>query len=172
MPRYVAFLRGVSPVNAKMPELKRCFEEAGFDEVRTMLSSGNVVFDSRATQRAALERRAIDAMERALGRGFVTFVRPVNYLQSVLASEPFAEFKLPPEAKCVVTFLRRPLKEAPELPIARGGARILKVCGTEVFTTYVPSENEGVFMPLLERSFGKDITTRTLDSVRKCIRAS
>jgi len=26
MARYVAFLRAVSPMNAKMPELKRCFE--------------------------------------------------------------------------------------------------------------------------------------------------
>ena len=30
MPRYVAFLRGVSPMNAKMPELKAAFEAAGF----------------------------------------------------------------------------------------------------------------------------------------------
>ena len=47
MPRYVAFLRGVSPMNAKMAELKRCFEHAGFEEVKTVLSSGNVVFTAR-----------------------------------------------------------------------------------------------------------------------------
>ena len=46
MPRYVALLRGISPMNAKMPELKRCFEDAGFGNVKTLLSSGNVVFDS------------------------------------------------------------------------------------------------------------------------------
>ncbi len=33
MKRYVAFLRAVSPVNAKMPALKRAFEGAGFGEV-------------------------------------------------------------------------------------------------------------------------------------------
>ena len=41
--RYVAFLRGVSPMNARMPELKACFEAAGFSGVRTLLSSGNMV---------------------------------------------------------------------------------------------------------------------------------
>jgi uncharacterized protein (DUF1697 family) len=46
MPRYVAFLRGVSPMNAKMPELKKCFESAGFTDVKTLLSSGNVVFST------------------------------------------------------------------------------------------------------------------------------
>ena len=44
--RYAAFLRGVSPMNAKMPELKRAFEAAGFGDVKTLLSSGNVVFDA------------------------------------------------------------------------------------------------------------------------------
>jgi hypothetical protein len=42
MRRYVAFLRGVNPMNAKMAELRRCFETAGFTDVRTVLSSGNV----------------------------------------------------------------------------------------------------------------------------------
>ena len=29
MPRHVAFLRGVMPTNAKMPDLRRAFEAAG-----------------------------------------------------------------------------------------------------------------------------------------------
>src|SRR5690349_4890963 len=44
MPRYAAFLRGVMPMNAKMPDLKRAFERAGFTDVKTILGSGNVVF--------------------------------------------------------------------------------------------------------------------------------
>ena len=44
MPRYAAFLRGVTPMNAAMPELKRAFEDAGFTDVVTVLSSGTVVF--------------------------------------------------------------------------------------------------------------------------------
>lgn len=35
MPRYVAFLRGLSPVNANMGELKRCFESGGYASVKT-----------------------------------------------------------------------------------------------------------------------------------------
>jgi hypothetical protein len=37
MPRDAAFLRGVSPMNAKMPALKRAFEAAGFTQVETVL---------------------------------------------------------------------------------------------------------------------------------------
>lgn len=70
MPRYVALLRGVSPMNARMPELKACFESAGFTSVRTVLSSGNVAFDSEHTNQAAIEAMAEHAMKQALGRTF------------------------------------------------------------------------------------------------------
>lgn len=171
MPRYVAFLRGVSPMNARMPELKRCFEAAGFTEVKTVLSSGNVVFDSRASKAGTLERRAQEAMQQALGRSFATMVRSVASLQAMLASEPFDGFELAPQSKCVVTFLRAANAAHPALPIERGDARVLKVQGAEVFSAYVPSDKGPVFMQLLERTFGKDITTRTLDTVRKCAAA-
>lgn len=32
MPRFAAFLRGVMPMNAKMPDLKRAFEPAGCED--------------------------------------------------------------------------------------------------------------------------------------------
>lgn len=70
MPRFTAFLRGVSPMNAKMPELKAAFESAGFANVRTVLASGNVVFDSERTDEREIERLAEEAMMRALGRSF------------------------------------------------------------------------------------------------------
>jgi uncharacterized protein (DUF1697 family) len=168
MPRYVAFLRGVSPMNAKMPALKSCFETAGFSDVRTLLSSGNVVFNARSTPLATLERRAEKAMQSELGRTFGTIVRPAEYLQAFVESDPFAEFSLPPVAKRVVTFLRSPSEPKLELPIERDGASILKFTGSEVLAAYVPGPKGPVFMTLLERTFGTSITTRTLDTVRKC----
>ncbi|MBC7601030.1 MAG: DUF1697 domain-containing protein [Ramlibacter sp.] len=35
MTRFVALLRGVSPMDLKMPQLKACLEEAGFANVKT-----------------------------------------------------------------------------------------------------------------------------------------
>ncbi|HYW06004.1 MAG TPA: DUF1697 domain-containing protein [Longimicrobium sp.] len=168
MARYVALLRGVSPSNCKMPRLRECFEAAGFDEVRTVLSSGNVVFNARDSTWATLERQAEQAMLASLGHAFPTIVRPTEYLQELVASDPFAEFTLPPAAKRVVTFLRRPRSFDQELPIERDGATILKTADAEVFTAYEPGPKGPVFMTLLERTFGKDITTRTLDTVKKC----
>ncbi|MFT3780381.1 MAG: DUF1697 domain-containing protein [Nibricoccus sp.] len=171
MPRYVAFLRGVSPMNAKMPELKRCFEAAGFTDVKTLLSSGNVIFSTALKSTAEIESKAEAAMTKKLGRSFYTIVRSTEALQKLIEADPFATFKLPNEAKRVITFLREAKKLAQKLPIELDGAQILTQKGTEIFTAYVPNANGPVFMTLLEKTFGKDITTRTWDTVRKCAAA-
>jgi uncharacterized protein (DUF1697 family) len=170
MPSYAALLRGVSPMNAKMPELKRAFEAAGFTEVRTVLASGNVVFDARAAPAASLARKCEAAMTKGLGRTFVTFVRPVDELRALLEADPYRAFRLPAEAKRVVTFLREEPDRDPKLPIDLDGARVLCRRGLEVFSAYVPSPRGPVFMSLLEKTFGSDITTRTWDTVKKLAR--
>src|SRR5687768_15932459 len=92
--RYVAFLRGVMPTNAKRAELKKCFEDAGSTDVKTVLGSGNVVFSAARGTGATLERKAEEAMEERLGRRFLTLVRPVEDLQALLAADPFARLEL------------------------------------------------------------------------------
>jgi len=171
MPRYVAFLRGVSPMNAKMPELKRAFESAGFTNVRTLLSSGNVVFDSRSKSDASIARQAEKAMSEQLDRTFLTIVRPSAALNELIDEDPYAEFRVSPKAKRIVTFLREPLKANLKLPIEIDGARILAIRDRDVLSAYIPLENDPAFMRLLEKTFGKDITTRTLDTVKKCAAA-
>ena len=99
MPTYAAFLRGVSPLNAKMSELKTCFEAAGLKNVRTVLGSGNVVFDARSTPRTTLEHKLEAAMEKDLGRTFATTVRSIDELEGILASDPFMAFTLASKAK-------------------------------------------------------------------------
>jgi uncharacterized protein (DUF1697 family) len=171
MPRYVAFLRGVSPMNARMPDLKRCFEGAGFTDVKTLLSSGNVVFTARAAAAAALERRAEAAMAEGLGHAFYTIVRPTSALCQLLDADPFAAFRLPANAKRVITFLREPHASDLSLPLEVDGARILTMKGREAFTAYVPGPRGPVFMTLIEKTFGSNVTTRTWDTVKKCAAA-
>ena len=170
MKRYAAFLRGVSPMNAKMPELRKAFEAAGFTDVRTVLSSGNVVFSAPAAPEAALERRAEAAMEKRLGTAFPTIVRSIEALRRMLAADPYEDFRLEPRAKRVVTFLRAKQRARPKLPLEVDDARILRVKGGQVFSAYLPSPRGAVFMVLIEKTFGREVTTRTWDTVRKVAR--
>jgi len=168
MPRYAAFLRGVMPTNAKMSELKRCFEAAGFTDVKTVLASGNVVFGSRSKAEKSLSREIEAAMKKDLGRSFYTIVRPVSTLQMLLDTDPFSAFKLPANAKRIVTFLGEPDSTRRALPIEADGVRILASNGNEVFTIYVPGPKGPVFMTMIGKAFGENVTTRTWDTVRKC----
>ena len=165
--RYAAFLRGVSPTNATMPDLRRCFEAAGFTDVATLLSSGNVVFTARAASEAALQARAERAMQKQLERTFLTIVRSSERLREILDSDPYQAFRLAPGAKRVVTFLREAPTGRIALPVEEDGARILAVRGSEAFSAYVPSPRGPVFMKLIERTFGKEVSTRTWETVRK-----
>ena len=171
MPRYVAFLRGVSPMNAKMPELKRAFESAGFTNVKTVLSSGNVVFDSPAKSEAALARKAEKAMEEHLDRSFLTIVRSAKALRELIDADPYAAFNLPAQSKHVMVFLRKAPTAKLSLPIKLNDARILAVRGEEVLVSYVPHPGSPEFMRLIEKTFGTEITTRTLGTVKKCAAA-
>jgi len=170
MPRYAAFLRGVMPFNCKMPALKAAFEAAGFTDVKTVLGSGNVAFDARATPERALEQKAEAAMHEQLGRVFFTIVRPVEQLQALLATDPYKPFKVGPKAKRIVTFLRERPKTKLKLPVEMGGARILTMKDRDIFSAYLPNPKGPVFMSLIEKTFGKDVTTRTWETVAKVAR--
>lgn len=171
MPRYVALLRGVSPMNAKMVELRQCFEQAGFTGVKTLLASGNVVFDASSSSAAAVQRRCEAAMQAQLAHPFAAIVRKQAELVRLLEADPFAAFRLPAEAKRVVTFLRDKPTATLKLPLDKDGARILALRGREIFTAYVPTGKGAAFMLLIEKTFGKEVTTRTWDTVRKCAAA-
>jgi uncharacterized protein (DUF1697 family) len=167
MPRYAAFLRGVMPTNAKMPDLKQAFETAGFTDVSTLLSSGNLVFSARAASAATLQQKAEAAMIRQLGRSFLTIVRPIDVLQELVASDPYQAFRLPANAKRIVTFLLEPPAAKLTLPQEIHGARILAIDGNHVFSAYTPTPKGPVFMTLLDKTFGSEQTTRTWQTVSK-----
>jgi uncharacterized protein (DUF1697 family) len=170
MPSYAAFLRGDMPMNAKMTDLKQAFEAAGFTDVRTLLSSGNLVFTAPSASVSALQRKAEAAMTRRLGRAFLTIVRPIDALREILASDPYRTFGLPPDAKRIVTFLREQPSPNLALPVEVHGARILAVTGSNVFSAYVRTPKGPVFMTLIEKTLGSEQTTRTWETVTKVAR--
>jgi uncharacterized protein (DUF1697 family) len=158
------------PTNAKMPALKAAFETAGFTDVRTLLGSGNVLFTSPRASESALQRRAEAAMADQLGKAFLTIVRSVDYLRELLASEPFGHVRLKPETKRIISFLRDQPAHRPRLPITLGTARILAMNDREVFSMYERGGTAPDFMVLIEKAFGKEVTTRTWETVTKAAR--
>src|SRR2546422_3541973 len=117
-----------------------------------------------------LERECRVQRAPRIGNVALTFVRPLDALREMLASDPYRGVRLNPAARRIVTFLRDKPTSKLALPIELEGARILAVKGREVFSAYVPNPKGPVFMTLIERTFGKDVTTRTWETVAKVTR--
>lgn len=57
MTKYVAFLRGIAPMNPNMrnEKLRTVMEDLGFSNVKTVISSGNILFESDEQNISKLE---------------------------------------------------------------------------------------------------------------------
>ncbi len=90
--RFVAFLRGINVGGATllpMQELVLLCLDAGFENVRTYLNSGNVLFDSglkEADIEAALEQR----LQVKMGKAIAVAIRDAEELRAIVAGNPFA----------------------------------------------------------------------------------
>jgi uncharacterized protein (DUF1697 family) len=166
---YAVFLRGVSPMNAKMPALREALEGAGFETVKTVLASGNVTFVARSMSARTLQGKVDAAMETGLKRQCLAILRPLEHLRALIDADPYGALGVPAKAKQIVTFLNEAPVKKISLPIERQEARIYAINGLDVFSAYVPQPGNPVFMTLLEQTFGRDITTRTWDTVKKVV---
>ncbi len=95
MNRYIAFLRAINVGgrNVKMDQLKLLFEEMGFNEVKTFIASGNVIFESKRQDRSGIENKIEKYLFKALGYEVATFLRTFGELEYTVTYEAFPEVK-------------------------------------------------------------------------------
>jgi len=91
MTRYVALLRGVNVggITIKMADLRAALEGAGFSGVRTVLASGNVLFDADETDRKALKQRFETCLRDTFGYDAWIVLTDIAALGSVVDAYPF-----------------------------------------------------------------------------------
>ena len=106
---YVALLRGINVggnVLVSMAKLKEVFEALGFGNVKTLLASGNVIFQAQKTEPAKLAGKIADAMEKTFKRRLDVIVLPIEELEKLQDRNPFKGIKVTPgdETLCHVSF--------------------------------------------------------------------
>jgi len=87
--RYAAFLRGVNlgKRTVKSAELKAAFEAMGFTDVKTLLASGNVLFDAKAGR--GLKGRIEAGLKEQFGFDVPIVLRSLDELKAMAAADPF-----------------------------------------------------------------------------------
>jgi uncharacterized protein (DUF1697 family) len=177
MSGYVALLRGINvgghkPV--KMEALKRSFESAGLEKVKTVLASGNVLFESAETDEDVLAGRIGAQLKKDLGHEVGVLVRSMEEIQKLVEREPFKKIKVTPETRLYVTFLTQKTKSKLKIPYEtrEKDFRILSASEREVCSVLVlsPERQTTELMNIVEKEFGKQVTTRNWNTVVKILK--
>ena len=88
---YVAFLRGINVGGRTIPmaDLRACFEDLGFADVRTVLQTGNVVFTSDPAAVATVRTRIEAGLAARFDYPARALVYPFDRLGEIVAGNPF-----------------------------------------------------------------------------------
>ena len=84
MAKYVAFLRGVNVGGnkmVKMEDIKKAFEALKFKNVKTLLASGNVLFEISKADETALCAKIAEKLKSVFGFEVGVLVRSIEELQ-------------------------------------------------------------------------------------------
>jgi uncharacterized protein (DUF1697 family) len=134
--RQIVLLRGINlgPRNRiAMPQLRTLLEEAGFDDVRTYVQSGNIVLSTRrrpASTAAACEKLIGDE----LGLDIPAVVRTRDELAQVVRRNPLGDVADNPKRYQVSFLDGEPDPRAVEkLAAAAAGGERVKAIGREIY---------------------------------------
>lgn len=170
MARYVAFLRAINVGGhtVKMEKLRALFGELGLADVSTFIASGNVIFESRARDVAALERKIEAHLEKALGYEVACFVRSTRELAEIAERNPFGDAESE-EGSLYVLFLRSPPeKDAVEqLTAFRTEVDDFRVHGRELYWRCLIRMSDSTFGTAIGKTIRTPGTMRNATTLRK-----
>jgi uncharacterized protein (DUF1697 family) len=134
----------------KGEKLREVFENLGFKNVRTVIASGNVVFDSPLKNMTMLEEKIERELPKRLKFISTTIIRSQKEIRALVKKNPFKGVEDKKPNYLVVTFF--------------------KDRRTELCTVINLVEGKTPdFMAKLERAHGKAMTTRTWKTVYRIL---
>jgi uncharacterized protein (DUF1697 family) len=161
---YVALLRGVN-VGGKgrvpMQELRELFESFGFENVRTHIQSGNVIFRSSAMpSTSVLESALFDRFHIASP----VVVRTSSELSKVIRNDPFGDVD---RSYLHVGFMAQAITDAEvaSLELDRFAPERIAAAGTEVYFCLPGGMGNSKLAGYLNRKIGGSMTVRNWNTV-------
>ncbi len=169
--KYIALLRAINVGGrvVKMDRLRSIVAAEGFDDVETFIASGNVIFESGASE-AEVERALELAFLRDLGYDVRTFVRTDAEVAAIASQEPFSPDAVTGAATFCVAFLKRPPtpEQLRQLMALRSEVHDFHVSNREVFWLSKLKQSDPAFAKVqLERVLGGTATIRGVSTVRR-----
>ena len=169
----VALLRAVNLAahnKVEMASLRAMLADLGYAGARSVLQSGNLVFDAGAAPSSAIEQNLERETKRRLGLETDFFVRTAKDWRGILDANPFAAEAARDPGHLLVLFL----KDAPgrsavaALTAAISGREVVRVTGRHVYIVYPDGVGRSrLTTSLLERKLGTRVTGRNWNTVTR-----
>jgi uncharacterized protein (DUF1697 family) len=138
---HIALLRGINVGGHKMvgmANLRELLTDLGFEDVRSLLQSGNLVFKSDARPGKGLEQILEQKTEERLEVRTDFFVRTAQELDAAIAHNPFPDEAKRDPAHLLVLFLKDapPASAVKLLQSAIKGPELVRAHGREAYLVY------------------------------------
>lgn len=176
MTTWIALVRAINlgpRRRVSMSDLRDLTESAGFDAVRTILQSGNLVFRGGRGTTAAVERTLESAAGERLGMPADFFVRTAEEWTAILEQNPFPKAAAHDPGRLIVMCLKR--APGPDtvaaLQEAIVGREIFRANGREAYIVYPDGQGRSrLTNALIEKKLGTRGTARNWNTVVKLAR--
>lgn len=175
MASYLALFRAVNVGGTgavSMPALRALVTDLGFEDARSWLQTGNIVFRGRSTPGPALERRLELECARRLGLRTTVMVRTADEWREALAANPFpSEAERDPSHLLVGALKEAPVPEAwKRLAAAARGPEYAAGRGRQAYLVYPAGIGRSkLTLALVERCLGTSATCRNWNTSRKLL---
>jgi uncharacterized protein (DUF1697 family) len=170
---HIALLRGINVGGhkiIKMDQLRKAFEELGFENVATYVQSGNVVFKSPKKASEELSGKIEEMLLRRFNMSVPVIVRTAEEVDDVLKNNPFLKEHGTDVTRLHVTFLSHtPQKTALKgLDAIAAGEDRFHCRGQDIYL-YCPNGFAGTKLSInaFEKVLAVGATTRNWNTVNK-----
>jgi uncharacterized protein (DUF1697 family) len=173
MPVYIALLRGVNVggrAKVAMSDLRALLTELGFEDARSLLQSGNLVFRGAARKAAEIEASLFSALQRRLGLRSDVMIRTAHDWDGIVAGNPFPDETQRDPAHVVVLFLTLAASAAAVAALqgAIAGREIVRGSGRQIYAYYPDGIGRSkLTLPAIEAALGTRATGRNWNTVLK-----
>ena len=171
--RYAALLGAIN-AGRKLPmaELRAFLEAQGFGGVRTLLASGNAVFDAEEDG-DALAARLRPALAAATGCDTLWLLRRHAELAAVIAANPFPDAAATHPNHLLVHFHAAEVPAACLAALDHDGPERLRAIGRELYVDYPDDVGHSKLPAAMKRAkFPREATARNWNTVVKLVDAT
>ena len=171
----IVLIRAIGPPThaaMSMAELRDGCAEAGLENARTLLATGNLLFETSAS--ASRARASVRDVLSRHGLDNALFMRRPDELAAVLEANPFPDAALKRPNHLLVLFLERRVGESELRELeAYDGPERFEARGRELYIDYVDGVGRSRLTPaVLERRLGQPGTARNWNTVNKLVEAA